>query len=603
MNKNIIYIGTALIVGLLAGYLIFSSSSEDEMAVKDLSDMSDTHDHSGETAEQMWTCSMHPQIMQPEPGDCPICGMDLIPAETGAEGLSANEIKMTDNAMALANIRTTVVGKGSMDGNSMKLSGKIRENEEANAVQVTYFAGRIEKLNVNYTGESVGKGKLLATIYSPELVSAQQELLTAASLKESQPALYKAVRNKLKLWKLSDKQINSIEGSGQVQENFPVYATVSGTVTEKMVEEGDYVKQGQPLYKIANLNSVWAVFDAYENQIASLKTGQEIKLTTNAYPNKEFTAKVSFVDPLLNSATRTVMVRAVLNNSEDLLKPGMFVEGRIDMPNDKSDEVINIPSTAVMWTGERSVVYIKTNPNEPIFEMREVTLGNTNGESFTILSGLESGDEIVTNGTFTVDAAAQLQGKKSMMNAEGGKTMTGHEGHLGMQPESGETSQPTIDHTKMNERLEVSKKFQGQLKKVFERYTLLKDALVADNTGKAQSSAKEIGESLAKVDMKLLEDEKAHNHWMTLQKEIKASVNAIANASEIAKQRNHFKHLSAHMISSVQLFGINQTVYTNYCPMADSNKGAYWISLQKEIRNPYYGEAMLRCGEVKATLQ
>lgn len=603
MNKNIIYIGTALIVGLLAGYLVFSSSSEGEAAVKDLSDMSDTHDHSGETAEQMWTCSMHPQIMQPEPGDCPICGMDLIPAETGAEGLSANEIKMTENAMALANIRTTVVGAGGMDGNSLKLSGKIRENEEANAVQVTYFAGRIEKLYVNYAGERVAKGRLLATIYSPELVSAQQELLTAASLKESQPALYKAVRNKLKLWKLSNKQINSIEESGQVQENFPVYATVSGTVTEKMVEEGDYVKQGQPLYKIANLNSVWAVFDAYENQIASLKTGQEIKLTTNAYPNKEFTAKVSFVDPLLNSATRTVMVRAVLNNSEDLLKPGMFVEGRIDMPNDESDEVIIVPSTAVMWTGERSVVYVKTNPNEPIFEMREVTLGNTNGDSFTILSGLESGDEIVTNGTFTVDAAAQLQGKKSMMNAEGGKTMTGHEGHLGMQPESGETSNPTVDHTKMNERLEVSKKFQGQLKEVFEGYTLLKDALVADNADKAQSSAKEIGESLAKVDMKLLEEEKAHNHWMTLQKEIKASSSAIANASEIAEQRNHFKHLSAHMISSVQLFGIDQTVYTNYCPMADSNKGAYWLSLEKEIRNPYYGEAMLTCGEVKATLQ
>ncbi|WP_027066240.1 efflux RND transporter periplasmic adaptor subunit [Maribacter sp. Hel_I_7] len=603
MNKNIIYIGTALIVGLLAGYLIFSSSSKDEMAVKELSDMSDTHDHSGETAEQMWTCSMHPQIMQPEPGDCPICGMDLIPAETGAEGLSANEIKMTDNAMALANIRTSVVGKGSMDGNSLKLSGKIRENEEANAVQVTYFAGRIEKLYVNYTGESVGKGKLLATIYSPELVSAQQELLTAASMKESQPALYKAVRNKLKLWKLSDKQINSIEESGQVQENFPVYATVSGTVTEKMVEEGDYVKQGQPLYKIANLNSVWAVFDAYENQIASLKTGQEIKLTTNAYPNKEFTAKVSFVDPLLNSATRTVMVRAVLNNSEDLLKPGMFVEGRIDMSSERSDEVINVPSTAVMWTGERSVVYVKTNPNEPIFEMREVTLGNTNGESFTILSGLESGDEIVTNGTFTVDAAAQLQGKKSMMNAEGGKTMTGHEGHLGMQEDNSGENTNEANHSQMKERIEVSNKFQNQLKQVFDDYILLKDALVNDDAKGAQQAGKQINQSLKKVDMKLLSDEKAHNHWMTIQKELNTSANAISSNTDISKQRGHFKHLSAHMISSVQLFGVNKDVYIQFCPMADNNKGAYWISLEEEVRNPYYGEAMLTCGEVRDTLK
>ncbi len=603
MKKNIIFIAGALIVGLLAGYLIFGGSSSDESAMKDKSEMSEGHDHAGESAAQMWTCSMHPQIMKKEPGDCPICGMDLIPAETGAVGLGANEIKMTDNALALANIRTSTVGMVDSDGSFLKLSGKIRENEEANATQATYFAGRIEKLNVNYTGESVARGKLLATIYSPELVSAQQELLTAASMKASQPALYNAVRNKLKLWKLSDKQIDKIEEVGKVQENFPVYATVSGTITDIMVEEGDYVKQGQPLYKIANLNTVWAVFDAYENQISSLKEGQEVELTTNAYPNKEFTAKVSFVDPLLNSSTRTVMVRAILNNKENLLKPGMFVEGTIKNAQMKMENAVVVPASAVMWTGERSVVYVKTNPNEPIFEMREVALGNTNGDTYTIISGLENGDQIVTNGTFTVDAAAQLQGKKSMMNTEGGKTMTGHEGHLGMQPESGETSNPTVDHTKMNERLEVSKKFQGQLKKVFERYTLLKDALVADNAGKAQSSAKEIGESLAKVDMKLLEDEKAHNHWMTLQKEIKASVNAIANASEIAKQRNHFKHLSAHMISSVQLFGINQTVFTNYCPMADSNKGAYWISLQKEIRNPYYGEAMLRCGEVKATLQ
>ena len=155
----------------------------------------------------------------------------------------------------------------------------------------------------------------------------------------------------------------------------------------------------------------------------------------------------------------------------------------------------------------------------------------------------------------------------------------------------------------MDKRLKVSNNFQEQLKVVFEGYTLLKDALVADNAGKAQSSAKEIGKSLDGVDMKLLENDKAHNHWMTLQKEIRASANAIAIATEIAEQRSHFKHLSAHMISTIQLFGINQTVFSNYCPMADSNNGAYWVSLEKEIRNPYYGEEMLTCGEITATLR
>ena len=600
MNKNIIYIGVALIVGLLGGYLIFGGGSADTATNK----VKDDHNHSEEIASgQMWTCSMHPQIMQPEPGDCPICGMDLIPAETGADGLLADQFKMTENAMALANIQTTVVGSGAIEAGTLKLSGKIRENEESNAVQVTYFAGRIERLYVNSTGERVGKGQRLATIYSPELVSAQQELLTAASLKESQPELYSAVRNKLKLWKLSEKQINSIEQAGKVQEYFPVYATVSGTVTHKMVEEGDYVKLGQPLYKIANLNTVWAEFDAYENQIASLKEGQSIKIVTNAYPNQEFNAKISFIDPLLNSATRTIVVRAVLNNRKDKFKPGMFVEGKVEGTEMQMNEAINVPASAVMWTGERSVVYVKTNPNEPVFEMREVLLGNASGDTYTIIEGLQNGDEIVTNGTFTVDAAAQLQGKKSMMNAEGGKTMTGHEGHLGMQNDGSGDKMNNTSHSEMNKRIEVASKFQNQLKRVFEDYILLKDALVNDNATEAQTAAKKIGQNLAKVDMKLLTNEEAHNHWMTIQKELKNSANAIENNSDIATQRGHFKHLSAHITSGIKLFGVNQKVYRDFCPMADNNKGAFWLSLEEEIRNPYYGEAMLKCGEVRETIE
>ena len=600
MKKNIIYIGIALIVGLLGGFLLFGGDSTD----KATNSAKDNHEHSEEIAtNQMWTCSMHPQIMQPEPGDCPICGMDLIPAESGADGLNANEIKMTDNAMALANIQTSLVGQGQIGNNSLKLSGKIKANEESNAVQVTYFGGRIEKLYVNSTGERVGAGQRLATIYSPELVAAQQELLTASSLKESQPELYKAVRNKLKLWKLSEKQINAIENSGKVQENFPVYATVSGTVTQKMVEEGDYVKQGQPLYKIANLNTVWAEFDAYENQIASLKEGQTIKVTTNAYRNEVFDAKVSFIAPLLNSATRTVVVRAVLQNKKDIFKPGMFVEGKIEGARTSTENTVSVPSTAVMWTGERSVVYVKTDPNKAVFEMKEVLLGNATGDSYTVLEGLKNGDEVVTNGTFTVDAAAQLQGKKSMMNQEGGKTMTGHEGHLGMQEDGSGENMDVTNHSQMKERIRVSNKFQNQLEQVFDDYILLKDALVNDDTKGAQQAGEQINQSLKKVDMKLLSDEKAHNHWMTIQKELKSSANAIENSSDIGEQRGHFKHLSAHMISGVQLFGVNQNVYIQFCPMANNNKGAYWISLEEEVRNPYYGEAMLTCGEVKATLK
>ena len=422
MKKNILYIGLAVIGGLLAGYLIFGNNSNEGLA--------EEHNHSQKMESgEMWTCSMHPQVILPEPGDCPICGMDLIPAESEADGLAIGQFKLTKNAMALANIGTTRVGLGTSGDNTLKLSGKIKENEKAMETQASYFDGRIEKLFVNFEGEEVRSGQQLATIYSPELVSAQQELITAASLKESQPALYQAVRNKLKLWKLSEKQIEQIEKTAKVNDNFPVYANVSGTVSEIMVKAGDYVKQGSPLFKIANLNTVWAVFDAYENQVSLLKEGQKIDIVTKAYPDTKFDAKISFIDPVLNSATRTIEVRAVLQNPKGQLKPGMFVAGMIGLRSKMKDDMIVIPESAVLWTGERSVVYIKTDPENLIFEMREITLGDAINGGYVVLSGLENGEEIVTNGTFTVDAAAQLKGKKSMMNEETGKTITGHESH------------------------------------------------------------------------------------------------------------------------------------------------------------------------------
>ncbi|GAB5563845.1 MAG: hypothetical protein Wins2KO_09080 [Winogradskyella sp.] len=590
MKKYIIYTGI-LAVGLLLGWLLFGNSSNKK----------EEHNHN-ETVEtnQMWTCSMHPQIMQPEAGDCPICGMDLIPSEAGADGLSADQFKLTKNAMALANIQTSIVGKASIEDSTTKLSGKIAENEEANTVQVSYFSGRIERLNVSFTGEEVRKGQLLATIYSPELYAAQQELITAASLKESQPALYKAVRNKLKLWKLSENQINQIEETGKVKENFPVYATVSGTVTEKLVEQGDYIKQGQPLLKIANLNTVWGNFDVYENQIDRFKKGQEVMITTNAYPNKEFKGKVDFIDPVLNTKTRTVTLRVVLSNKDDVFKPGMFVTANIEGSTAKNDEVLSIPASSVLWTGERSVVYLKTNPDQPIFEMREIKLGNQIGNEYEVVEGLFVGNEIVTNGTFTVDAAAQLQGKKSMMNKDGGKVMTGHEGHLGM---DNNASNKESDHTNMNERLEVSEKFQQQLNSVYNAYINLKDALVKEDSISTSANATTLLNKLNKVDMKLLSDNKAHNHWMSLEGEIKSSATSISETSDIKSQRDHFKHLSSHLINAVQLFGINEKVYVEFCPMADNNNGAYWLSKEEKVINPYFGEAMLTCGEVKQVIE
>ncbi|GFD73937.1 hypothetical protein KUL113_33570 [Tenacibaculum sp. KUL113] len=561
MKKYIIYI-VILIAGVFLGWLLFGGGSSKSEAA---------HDHTTAKKGKMWTCSMHPQIMQPEPGDCPICGMDLIPAEAGAEGLEANQFKLTKNALALANVQTTVIGNAISTDNTITLSGKIAENEKSNAVQVSYFAGRIERLNVNFTGEEIRKGQLLATVYSPELVKAQQELLTAASVKENQPALYKAVRNKLKLWKLSENQINQIEKTGKVKENFPVYATVSGTVSEKLVEQGDYVSQGQVLLKIANLNSVWANFDVYENQISNFKVGQNISIITNAYPNETFKAKVSFIDPVLNQETRTVTMRTVLNNSKGRFKPAMFVTGKVEATGKQTEQQLSIPVTAVLWTGKRSVVYIKPDASKPVFEMREVVLGRRAGESYLVEKGLKSGEEIVTNGVFTIDASAQLQGKKSMMN-----------------------------HTKeIMESFSTSKKFKEQLQKAYKAYIVLKDALVKTDANAAKISAGNLQKALTSVDMKLLTNEEAHKQWMQLVPALKSSNAEIGKTTDVSAQRKYFKVLSEHFIIAVQSFGINEVTYKQYCPMADSDKGAYWLSKEKQVLNPYFGEGMLKCGEVK----
>lgn len=575
MNKTILYIGIAVTIGLLAGWLLFGNSSDASMSGTDSSDISEAHDHSGTTSQSMWTCSMHPQIMQPEAGDCPICGMDLIPAESGAEGLALNEIKMTQNAMALANIQTTVVGNGTAAQNDgmIALSGKIATNEENNSVQASYFTGRIERLNVNYEGQKVTRGQLLATIYAPDLVAAQQELITTASLKESQPALYKAVRNKLKNWKLSDAQIDAIESSGKVRDNFPVYATVSGTVSEVMAKQGDYVNQGEPILKVSNLNSVWAEFDAYENQISELEQGQKITLVTNAYPNKEFQATVSFIDPILNTATRTVTVRATLKNSEELFKPGMFVTGKLKSTLEMNTAVVTVPASAVMWTGKRSLVYVKTNPNEPVFEMREITIGNRSGDRYTITNGLQNGDEIVTNGTFTVDAAAQLQGKRSMMNQKNDET-------------------PTLPVAQM--KMEFSDTFQRDFKNVLESYIQMKDAFVASDPIQVAGYAKMTSKALKSIQIKDLGTmEQAH-----VTKSIEM-LDAISENDVLENQRTHFVLLNENIVPiTMNIEGVDPMLYVQKCPMANNNKGAVWLSAKKDIQNPYYGAQMLTCGSV-----
>ena len=402
-----------VLAGLLLGRIIFHRPHEEKAKQEITAD---------ENKKTIWTCAMHPQIRMDHPGKCPICGMDLIPLVQNTAFVNPDAVVMTEEGIKLAEVQTSIVSR-QKPVKKIQLYGKIQADERLVQTQSAHIPGRIEKLFVNFTGKEVRQGQSIAQIYSPELVIAQKELLEALKMKEMQPGLLDAAREKLRQWKFTDSQIADIESSGTAKTVFDVYATVSGIVTNKSVNVGDYVSQGAPLYEIADLSHLWALFDAYETDLPWIKKGDRITFALESQPGKEFNGTVSFIDPVINPQTRTASVRVEITNAGNLLKPDMFATGVLTAHLASSGSSLVIPQTSVLWTGTRSVVYVKlADAKEPSFVMREITLGPALSNSFVVLDGLKKGEEIVTNGTFSVDASAQLEGKPSMINPMGGKT-------------------------------------------------------------------------------------------------------------------------------------------------------------------------------------
>ena len=396
-----------LLAGLFLGWLFFHSPK----VVKD------EHNHSAaETKKQLWTCAMHPQIRLDHPGKCPICGMELIPLQNGGVKVDSNAVHFSKEAMELANVATSIVSR-QKPLKEVRLYGKVQADERLLQNQVAHVGGRIERLMLNFTGEPVRKGQLLALIYSPDLITAQQELLEAAKSKQTQPEIYEAAMEKLMQWMLTEKQIAQVERSGRVKTNFEVYSNTSGIVTAKRVNTGDHVSEGAVLFEVANLSSVWVLFDAYESDLPFLKVGNTISFSLQALPGTNFSANIRFIDPVIDPVNRVAKVRVEVSNAGGKLKPEMFATGVVKANLNEFKDKLVIPRSAVLWTGKRSIVYVKQPDGDGInFNMREIDLGPMLGNSYVVLGGLKEGEEIVTDGTFSVDAAAQLAGKPSMMN-------------------------------------------------------------------------------------------------------------------------------------------------------------------------------------------
>ncbi|HAF27736.1 MAG TPA: efflux RND transporter periplasmic adaptor subunit, partial [Bacteroidales bacterium] len=264
------------------------------------------------------------------------------------------------------------------------------------------------------------------------------------------PSLYIAAKGKLKLWDLSDKQISGIEEKGEPQVYFDVLSPITGTVMMRHVAIGDYIKEGSALFKVVDLTKVWAMFDAYESDLPWIKVGDQLDFTIQALPGRNFSAKVSYIDPFINGQTRVAKVRVEVSNPKMTLKPEMFTTGILESKFAESSNEILIPKSSILWTGKRAIVYVKVpNRETPSFLYRQIVLGPEAGSFFVVKEGLNEGEEIATNGVFKIDAAAQLIGLSSMMNPDGGKVSTGHD-HTSLPDEQDpvETSKSEIKSTK-----------------------------------------------------------------------------------------------------------------------------------------------------------
>ena len=455
---------------------------------------------------QLWTCAMHPHIKLPKPGQCPICGMDLIPVESGEDEMEGlRELSVTEHSAKLMEIETAPVERKFVTA-EIRMVGKIDYDETRVSDISAWVPGRLDRLFVDYTGVSVRKGDHMVYLYSPELLSAQEELLQAiravknlrgsdvSMIREMSEATVDATREKLRLWGLTPEQIAAIEKRGKARDHMTIYSPSSGIVIHKYAQEGMYVNTGTKIYTIADLSQVWVRLDAYESDLIWLRLGHNVEFTTESYPGEVFKGTISFIDPILNQATRTVKVRVNMANPELKLKPGMFVRavamakvassgkvmaaalagkwicpmhleevkdsagscstcgmplvrsellGYVSVDPEKADKPLVIPASAPLITGKRAIVYVVVADREkPTYEGREIVLGPRAGDYYLVRRGLKEGEHVVTKGNFKIDAELQIRAKPSMMTPEGGAAGANAHHHGGDQKPAEPTAGP-----------------------------------------------------------------------------------------------------------------------------------------------------------------
>ncbi len=441
-----------------------------------------------------------------------------------------------------------------------------------------------------------------------------------------------------------------------------VNSPVAGVVVEKLANEGAYVETGTPIYKVAAVDKLWVQLAVYESDLHWIRYGQEVSYQTEAYPGEIFAGKVSFIDWAVDHRTRTIKVRLNVDSAAGRLKPGMFVRaeakstltagGRIMAPSLEGKwigpmhpEIVKdgpdvcdicgmdlvpaeqlfgtatasaspplvIPVSAPLVTGRRAVVYVKKPGTTSTFEGREIVLGPRAGEHYVVLSGLEEGEDVVVRGNFKIDSDLQIQAKPSMMNPKGGGGGGAHrhgdQGGGAVPPETHDMAtmkstekSPSPPPVSSPSPVPAPASLQQSVDDLFARYLKIGAALAKDDLDSAQSSFARLGVLLDSVSVESLEAELA-SAWRDVARSLRNAVVLASTSKGLAEVRSSFSTLAEALKEADQRFGhAGGTLYEIYCPMAFKGRGASWLHDSKEVSNPYFGAAMLKCGVVRGEL-
>lgn len=589
VRKRAIFVTALAIVSFLCGVLVssyFGSGSDGAQ-----------HAHEDDSVQEhkatVWTCSMHPQVRQPDPGLCPLCAMDLIPLANHGDDPGPHTVVLSQRAKILAKIATTPVRRKNGTGTDLRLLGRIEANEAAMKNVTAWTGGRIDKLHVKVTGQKVRAGQTIAALYSPEIFAAHQDLIVAKkqlermsegteSSKIAAKRVYEASRNRIRLLGVPNKVVEELEIKDKPTTRIAVRTPFAGTVVERVATEGAYVETGALLYKVVNLKNVWVQLDAYESDLSSLSLHQEVDIHVEGITDETFTGEITFIDPILDSVRRIARVRVEVKNKDGKLRPGMFVQAEVkaDLEDGAAPPLV-IPDTAPLFTGWRAIVFVEDPKAErPTYNARTVRLGLKTGDAYPVIAGLFEGERVVTKGAFTLDADLQIRGGNSMMTRPDDRVKDG------------------VDLI-----IPITDKERKKLIPVVEAYLELQKMLAADDFEKAKSAAQALGAAGAKS--KINGPLAAANYWLKIRKHLRTHAGNLAKMRSIEEARGVFEVLSKQVISMLERLGnpLDVPIRLAFCPMAMGSKGAHWVQRGEVVDNSYYGDAMRTCGEIQNTIE